>query len=104
MGEWRTIDSAPLDGTVFLSLNHDREVWVAKYAQESPPRLCYRTNRLHEPKSFAVKMFDGEQWTKEDKEFAVANEAWMNSWTYWSRGYDFKPTHWMPLPPPPKEQ
>ena len=27
-------------------------------------------------------------------------DTFEHSWAYWTLGFDFKPTHWMPLKPP----
>lgn len=102
MSEWKPIETAPKDGTVFLSLNHDLEVWVARYTDDPKPRITFRTNRLHEPRAFRVHEIDGKRLLEEDLEFAKKNEQWRSAWSIWSRGYDFKPTHWMPLPTPPE--
>lgn len=101
MTDWQDIKTAPRDGTPFIALNHDREVWVSKYDENQ--RLLFRTNYRSEPRSFQIIEHDGEQLLREDKEFAEANECWSSAWTIWSRLYEFKPTHWMELPEPPKE-
>ena len=101
MAEWQSMESAPKDGTPFIALNHDREVWTARYDDQG--RLNYRTNSYHEPRRFEIIKHDGEELLREDKDFAKRNECWRSDWTIWSRLYEFKPTHWMPLPTPPQE-
>lgn len=96
---WQPFDTAPQDGIVFLAANHDREVWVATYiTKNGPPRLAYRTNRLHESKRYRVHEIDGKRLMEE----LESSESWESNWTYWSRGYTFSPTHWMPLPAAPR--
>lgn len=66
--QWRTIETAPMDGTVFLGL------------RGTAIRECYRIQRD-----------DCEMWCFGDRTASVE---------YWP---SIKPTHWMPLPQPPKE-
>lgn len=96
---WRRMDSAPRGGAPFLVLNHDGEVWVSKFVDGD--RLCYRTNKLVQPRRFAVHDIDGKRLLEEDEAYARDAEEWRNDWTFWTRLYEFKPTHWMPLPSPP---
>lgn len=100
MGEWQPIETAPKDGRTFLALNHDREAWVSKIDAEG--RCLFRMNGRREPKRFEVVNVDGERLLREDEAFAAANEKWESVWTIWTRLYEFKPSHWMPLPPPPR--
>ena len=99
MSDWEPIESAPRNGARFYALNHDGEIWVARFDQYG--RIIYRTNQRVEPRKFEVRTVDGEEWMKEDKQFSADNERWQSSWTLWSRLYEFAPTHWMPLPAPP---
>lgn len=100
MSEWRPIETAPKDGSVFLALNHDREVWASKINKDG--RTLFRSNGRYEPKRYEHVIVDGETLLREDKEFAAKHEAWRSDWTIWTRLYEFKPTHWMPLPEPPQ--
>jgi hypothetical protein len=90
----------PRDGAPFFALNHDREVWVAKWLKEPAERMVFRTNKLWEQSNHeVVALPDGrkakvELWRKDD---------WSSAWTIWTRGYEFKPTHWMALPEPPTD-
>ena len=92
---WQSIEGAPTDGSPFLALNFDREVWVARIVDG---RLQYRTNARCEPRRYEVVRHNGEELLREDKEFARNNEHWRSGWTIWSRLYEFKPVKWAPLP------
>lgn len=96
--EWQPIATAPRKGR-FFALNHDGEIWVARYG--SGGQLNYRTNHLREPRSFGRVEVNGEVLLREDLQYAEENEHWVSEWTIWSRLYEFKPTHWLPTPPIP---
>lgn len=93
---WRDIATAPRDGTRFLALNHDGELWVATYDKYG--RILFRSNERREPRRFVIHHIDGKKLLEEDEEYARANEEWSNHWTIWTRLYEFQPTHWLPLP------
>lgn len=99
---WRDFASAPKNGTVFLALNHDGEVWVAKYSDDPEPRLMFRMNDLYEPRKFLVHEIEGKRLLEEDKDYAQENEAWRSYWCLWASGYEFRPVYWMALSRPPK--
>lgn len=103
MMEWQDIDSAPRDGTPFLALNSDFEVWVAKYEQRHG-RLCFRQNHWRDSYKYIVREIDGCEWRHYSQDFGRDNSGWTNHWSLWTKGYEFQPTHWLPLPHPPKEQ
>lgn len=100
MADWQPIETAPTEPYAkFLAVNHDGEVWVA--AREQHGRLVFRTHQFREPKRFTMRKIDGEEWLREDKAYCEQHSAWEDNWTLWTQGYEFKPTHWMPLPDAP---
>ena len=101
MSDWKPISSAPKDGTEFFALNHDGEIYVAKFTDE-PPRLVFRTHGLREERAYRHHQFNGVKMLEPINQ--PWREVWEDVWTLWTRGYDFTPTHWMPLPSPPKDE
>lgn len=71
--KWKPIETAPKDGTSILLCNN-RETTVGIY--------------MHDGREFPWVVFDGH-FTKEP----------LNGWS----DNKFGPTHWMPLPDPPKK-
>lgn len=102
MSDWQPIESAPKDGTVFLALNHDREVFASKYIEgDGTPRIAYRTNQQSFPERFTLRTVEGESLWIRDEEFAKREAHFDSHWSYWQSMYEFKPTHWLNLPNPP---
>ncbi|ENU4129515.1 TPA: DUF551 domain-containing protein [Pseudomonas aeruginosa] len=82
MSEWKTIDSAPKDGTKFLGYCPDygvRETHMRKYTEGS---IGYAT------------------WQRGD---GPLNAGWDWFDTIHSSILNWRPTHWMPLPAPPAD-
>ena len=105
MTEWQLIETAPKDGSVFLALNHDTEVFPAKYyTDRKPAQIAYRTCQQRFPeKHTKMALADGSYGWVRDEDFAKENEGFDCHWSFWQAMYEFKPTHWMPLPEPPTE-
>ena len=96
---WQPFETAPKYPARFLALNHDGEIWVATFTKDD--RLCFRTNWRDEYTTHREReLDDGTRGMVRDD--AATVDKWRSSWTIWARLYDFKPTHWMPLPEPPK--
>ena len=87
---------------MFLALNHDREVWVASYSDRGalPSQIVFRTHNMREPKQYIVHKLNGKRLLED---VTTEPAVWEDNWTIWINGYEFAPTHWMPLPAPPKD-
>lgn len=94
---WQPIDTAPTTGVEFLAFQ-EGEIYVARFTEEAKPRLCFRTHTLFESKHYAnVEIdFKGERV----EALVPINQPWKevfeHSWTIWTRGFGFQPTHWAP--------
>jgi len=75
--EWQDISAAPKDGTEIITV-------VSGFRS-------------------TLGWFDGENWTNHDNELNI-NDAPPEIVEVWGEEYGYSPTHWMPLPQPPKEQ
>lgn len=91
MSKWQPIATAPRDGRPFLALNNDMECHVSKIDEYG--RILRRSHQQRWSQSFLVEA--GRKWL-ESEEFNFDTH-----WSIWTRGYEFNPTHWMPLPSPP---
>lgn len=98
---WQDISTAPKDGAPFLALNHDSEVWVAKHDKYG--RICFRSHYWRDSYKYTTQEIDGQEWRLYDTEYEEKHSKWTNHWSLWIRGYEFAPTHFMPLPPPPEK-
>jgi hypothetical protein len=78
--EWQPIETAPKDGIRVLIVNEDGDIDIASYIEKWAEEL-----------EFVRKAKDGDVYrtTKIDV-------------GYFDSGFTFCPTHWMPLPEPPK--
>lgn len=81
MMEWRTIDSAPRDGTRVLVVDSKGNIDCAKYEPDS-----------YEYEQFVRTAKDGNVYRTVKEECG-----------WWDSGISIAPTHWMPLPEPPKD-
>lgn len=78
MGEWKTIDSAPKDGTPI-------DLWAAE-------RERYVNSRISDCQ-FVNGRWVHHRTVYDDDEFTGGDDM----------AQVFNATHWMPLPPPPKD-
>jgi len=97
--EWLPIESAPQDGQQFLAMQNG-DVYQAKYLDG---RLAFRTHRNYIGEHYRV--IDAVMDGRPVKAKVAIDEPWEESfkhqWCIWTRGFDFAPIHWMPLPSPP---
>jgi hypothetical protein len=77
---WLPIDTAPKDGTVFLGWS---KAWVDEDFNPNGIRECFYNGGPLEPECWSAK--------------------WKNDFDTWAVDEESEPTHWMPLPEPPKE-
>lgn len=95
---WRPIETAPTDRP-FLAMQ-DGEIYHAMFSEDR--RLMFRTHDLWCPSEHRIvdAKMDGK---KVEARVLISEgpEQFKHSWTLWTRGFDFAPTHWRPLPAPP---
>jgi hypothetical protein len=77
---WQPIETAPKDGTRVLLLNESGEIEVAGYVED-----------FYERSEFVRKAKDGDVY-----------RTVLVDCGYWQTEVAVCPTHWMPLPEPPK--
>lgn len=106
-GEWRPIATAPTDGTRFLAYQRG-EVWHAYGAINPRLGVPYFVRRAHERRRSATyRMLPVEVDGRLGEHKVILWEGPDNyefHWVSWSRDFDFQPTHWAPLPSPPRDQ
>lgn len=95
---WQPIETAPKDGATFFAVQ-DGEVYVASFHDG---RLMFRTHDLREPRTYQIVKveMDGKE-VEASVLIEEGPDVFEHHWCYWTRGFDFNPTHWMPLPSPP---
>lgn len=95
MSEWKTIDSAPKDGTIVL-------VWPKSGSVPTP--AIWSRPWFHY--ALAAAFIDvGSGWVSLRADSYSTGKGWDVTWTEHTRLVLLtEPTHWMPLPPPPAER
>lgn len=98
---WRDIKTAPTDRTRFLAYQAG-EVFHAYGAVHPKSGIPYFVRRTHErDQSCAYRVMkveiDGE-WSERKVLTQEPSEEYQFHWCCWSRGFDFEPTLWAPLP------
>ena len=82
MNEWQPIETAPKDGTRVLLFGGEQEVWKSQRDSKAGPMV--------------VGWADGTEYGEQAWRFCTYDSG------FYGR-LDTQPTHWMPLPEPPKE-
>lgn len=96
MGEWKTIDTAPKGNVRFYCLI-DGLPYIARYDEYD--RFCWLNHsNIATGASFRAHEIDGKRLLEETKE---AEYNFQQQWNLWKKGFEHKPTHWMPLPDAP---
>lgn len=100
MSDWQSMETAPKDGTPFNVLDACGEVFVARYMEDG--RICYRMHGLRCGEEYRI--IDAEMDGKPVKAKVPVNEPWPeiyeHHWVIWTRGFEFQPEKWLPLPRP----
>jgi hypothetical protein len=81
-GQWQLIETAPKDGSEIIGFRPDQGVFVFRWS--TMEKLV-----AHDLNGDTVEDYDEDQ-----------ADWWHDRWGWME--YELRPTHWMPLPPPPK--
>lgn len=99
---WQLIETLPIayqrNGAQFLAYQ-ESEVYVARYTDEPIPRLVFRKHGLATYSRH--RRIDAEMDGQPVKALVEIDLPWReeycHDWVCWTRGFEFNPTHWMPL-------
>lgn len=93
------METAPKGGTEFLALQ-EGEIYHTKFEANHPFRLCFRTHHLfvHEKHRAIKAIMDGQEVSAHVAIDKPWPETFRHDWTLWTRGFEFAPTAWAPLP------
>lgn len=94
MSEWQPIETAP-KGVEFLALQGG-EIY---HALIKDGRMMFRTHKLRCPKTYRIveAEMDGKI-VQAEVLISLGQREFRHDWTFWTDGFDFKPTHWAPVP------
>ena len=102
-GGWNfNMDEAPDSGIEFIA-HQDGEYYHAK--RDEHGRILFKTHNLREVgKTYRIidAVLDGKA-VKAQVLIDEGEEIFEHHWTIWTRGFEFKPTAWQPLPATPNE-
>lgn len=88
MSQWQPIETAPI-----------------KFKESGPPMLLYcpgvtSWNRYDDASPILVGAWDGHTWYSD---IGDVDQGYESTGAYFDRE-PLRPTHWMPLPPPPQQE
>lgn len=89
MGEWQDISTAPKDGTPILAYG-GAAGYNSDYGSWNPAPLRYPA-----PSKYVVIWREGESTERAIWRFCSYDSGYYGEWE--------EPTHWLPLPKPPKD-
>lgn len=95
---WQPIATAPRDRP-FLA-RQDGEIYVAKYTDGNPPRLCFRKHgrRIESLYKIVRVEDDGKKVEAQIPINLPWHEYFEHRWVTWTRGFEFAPTEWTEIP------
>jgi hypothetical protein len=100
MSEWQPIETAPKDGTRFIA-RQDGEIYEARYSKEMNLMFRIHALRVESKHRIVAAEMDGKTVRAEVPVEQPWPETFRHDWCFWTRGFEFRPKHWMPLPSPP---
>ena len=101
MSEWQPIETAPREtGAEFLAAQAG-EIYHVRVYNNPGWQLAFRTHARRCPRH--TREIDAVMDGKPVKASVLIDEGpetFEHNWTYWTRGFEFEPTLWAPLPSP----
>lgn len=96
---WQPIETAPKDGVEFISLI-DGIPYLAFYDELGRFIRVTHSSREGFGRTWRIKEIDGREWKTLISEGEPAR--YEKNQIVWSDGFNFEPSHWMPLPKAPE--
>lgn len=96
---WQPIETAPKNRVKFWALMDDLP-YIAMY-DEDERFLWLNHSNIATGASYKIHNINGKRLLEETKK---EEYNYQKQWNIWKLGFEHTPTHWMPLPLPPKAQ